>query len=354
MELLVRSTNLNGYLGLVRSLDADPVSLVRSVGLDPADLADQDSWVPISAAAELLERTAQATRCHDFGLRLAEVSRFSNIGPVGLAAREEPDVRSALALLIQYLHLYNEALQAHITETNGLAKVSMSLDLDTSATRRRQAMELLVGVCHHLLRNLIAPEWNPVSVHFTHAAPADLTTHHRALGPTIAFEQDVTAVSLYATDLDAPNRLSDPQLALYTRQLLRDIPTRHTAPLPDRARRIIEALLPTGRCSIGQLARALDVDARTVQRHLARTGDTYCSLLDAVRTDLARRHVARRNHPLTEVAGLLGFSGPAAFSRWFHTRFGTSPSTWRTAIRTTGAPPPPEVRPAARDCRTRG
>jgi AraC-like DNA-binding protein len=33
--------------------------------------------------------------------------------------------------------------------------------------------------------------------------------------------------------------------------------------------------------------------------------------------------------PLSEVAALVGFSGPAAFSRWFKQTFDCSPSEWR-------------------------
>ncbi|MFF1896379.1 AraC family transcriptional regulator [Streptomyces sp. NPDC058228] len=333
MELLVRTTSLNGYVDLVRSLRADPLPLVRSVGLDPAVLADPDQWFPVTAVVELLERSAEATDCPDFGLRLAEIGRLSNLGPLGLVAREEPDVRSALELLIQYLHLYNEALRAQITEANGLATVTVDLELETAPGRRRQAMELLVGVCHRIIRSLIAPDWSPVSVSLAHSAPADLTTHHRVLGTTIAYDQDFAGIVLYTADLDASNTLADPLLRTYARQFLQSLPAHRGSPLPQHVRGIVEALLPTGRCTIEQVARTLDVDVRTVQRHLARTGDTYSSLLEAVRADLAQRYVARLDRPLTDVAELLGFSALGTFSRWFHTRFGSSPTAWRAAMR---------------------
>ncbi|MEU6173570.1 AraC family transcriptional regulator [Streptantibioticus parmotrematis] len=331
MELLVRTTSLNGYVDLVRSFGADPLPLVRSVGLDPAVLADPDQWLPVTAVAELLERSAESTRSPAFGLRLAEVGRLSNLGPLALVAREEPDVRSALELLIQHLHLYNEALRAHISEANGLATVTVDLELDTAPGGRRQVMELLVGVCHRIIRRLIAPDWSPVSVSLTHGAPADPATHHRVLGTAIAYHQDFAGIVLYAADLNASNTLADPLLRTYARQFLQSLPAHRGSPLPQHARGIIEALLPAGRCTVEQVARALDVDVRTLQRHLARTGDTYSSLLGAVRADLAQRYTTRLDRPLTEVAELLGFASLGTFSRWFRTRFGSSPTAWRAA-----------------------
>ena len=96
-----------------------------------------------------------------------------------------------------------------------------------------------------------------------------------------------------------------------------------------RVRALIEALLPTGRCSIVQVARSLGVDRRTVQRRLADSGETFSSLLDAVRAELAERQVPNPRRSLTEIAEALGFSGSSAFSRWFRRRFGCSPSEWR-------------------------
>ncbi|WTW81930.1 AraC family transcriptional regulator [Streptomyces sp. NBC_00009] len=180
----------------------------------------------------------------------------------------------------------------------------------------------------------MASDWSPVSVSLTHSAPADPTTHHRVLGTTIAYDQDYAGIVLYAADLNASNTLADPLLRTYARQFLQSLPAHRESPLPQHVRGIIEVLLPTGRCTIQQVARTLDVDVRTVQRHLARTGDTYSPLLEAVRADLAQRYVTRLDRPLTEVAELLGFSALGTFSRWFHTRFGSSPTAWRAAVRT--------------------
>ena len=97
-----------------------------------------------------------------------------------------------------------------------------------------------------------------------------------------------------------------------------------------RVRELIEVLLPTGRCSIVQVARSLGVDRRTVQRRLAHSGETFSSVLNAVRAELAERLVPNPRRSLTEIAEELGFSEPSAFSRWFRGQFGCSPKQWRS------------------------
>ena len=71
-----------------------------------------------------------------------------------------------------------------------------------------------------------------------------------------------------------------------------------------------------------------------MHRHLGEAGQTYSSVLNATRVDLAEHLVAGRRYSLTEVADLLGFSSASNFSRWFRNEFGCSPKQWRAKHRT--------------------
>ncbi|MEV4124041.1 AraC family transcriptional regulator [Nocardia sp. NPDC049707] len=329
MKPLARYAALHSYVELGRSLGLDPVELIRAAGLDPASLSLQDRWVPAAAVADLLECSASASGCEDFGLRLAERRRFANLGPLSLVIREEPDVRSALRVMSRHEHMYNEALHTRLTEHDGIATIRVTLDLGAPG-EPRQAIELVVGVLHGLLRGFLGTGWQPMEVRFTHDAPRDRRTHHRILGPHVTFDQPFNGIVIYTTDLDAPNAMSDPQLRAYAKQFLGPVRDVQSATTLDRVRQLIELLLPTGRCSVDQIARSLGVDRRTIHRHLAAEGETFTTLLDAIRAELAQHMVTSRRHTVTEIAELLAFSSPGNFSRWFRQRHGCSPTQWRT------------------------
>ncbi|MFI6565750.1 AraC family transcriptional regulator [Streptomyces sp. NPDC050534] len=328
MRPLARTAALNGYVELSRSLGLDPRALMKAVGLDTADLAVQDRWISGTAVVRLLESSAAACGREDFGLLLTERRRFSNLGPISLLVREEPDVRSALALLIRHQHTYNEVLHARLSEGNGVATLKVDLRLGEPQPAR-QGTELAVGAFHRVLSGFLGPHWRPSAVCFGHPAPRDTAGHRRLFGPVVEFDRDFNGIVFYAADLDAPNAMADAQLRSYTRQYFEPIASAGTASEVDRVRDLIEALLPTGRCSIEQIARSLEVDRRTVHRHLARSGETFSSLLQSTRTALAEQFVANPNRSLTEVSTLLGFSSLSAFSRWFNEHFGTGPREWR-------------------------
>src|SRR3954454_7347237 len=98
---------------------------MAGVGLDIADLAVPDKWVPAGAVARLLERSAVASGLEDFGLRLGGLRRLATIGPLSVVLRQEPDLRSAVTLLTRYEHSYNEALRLRLDEPGDLATIRL-------------------------------------------------------------------------------------------------------------------------------------------------------------------------------------------------------------------------------------
>jgi AraC-like DNA-binding protein len=323
-----RYGSLSGYLELAMSLGLDPDALMRSVGLDPADLAVPDKWVPTARIARLLEFSARAGGREDFGLRLAEYRQPSTLGPLSLVLRYEPSLRSALDLLIRYEHSYNEAIRIRLSEGNGLATIRLWFELGEPVAAR-QGEELAVAALYGIIRDFLGPTWRPLSVCFSHDSPATLDTHIRVLGDRLRFGHDFTGLLMYARDLDAPNAAADPGRRLGKDETLRALGAPRGLTAADRARDLVEVLLPTGRCSADEVARAMGVDRRTLHRHLTHGGTTLSSIVDVSRAALAERYLANDRYRMTEISGLLGFAAPSAFTRWFRRRFGDSPSQWR-------------------------
>ena len=102
------------------------------------------------------------------GVRLVELRRFSNLGPLSMF-REQPDVCNALRILTRYQHLYNEALHIRLAEQQGISTIRIRLDLPIQ--QRRESTELTVGVLHRLMRAFLGATWQPVAVGFTHSPP---------------------------------------------------------------------------------------------------------------------------------------------------------------------------------------
>ncbi|NYI43020.1 AraC-like DNA-binding protein [Nocardioides aromaticivorans] len=327
MQPEVRAASLHGYVDLATGLGADAAALVADAGLDIASLATPDRWIPAAGAARLLATTAEATGRADFGLLMSQRRRLSTLGPLSVVLREEPDVRSALGLLLRYERSYNEALHLEVAEAGGLATIRLRFDAGQPVPTE-QTLDLATAAVVGILRTFLGDDWQPLSTCFAHPAPADLTTHLGLFGERLRFDHEFAGLVVGSADLDRPNASSDPALRPYTQQLLSTLPSARAESAVDQVRELVELLLPMGRASVDQVARSLGVDRRTLHRHLAGHGETYTSVLHAVRRRLAERYLAQGRQSLTDISGLLGFTAPSSFSRWFREQYGVAPRDW--------------------------
>jgi AraC-like DNA-binding protein len=328
----VRTATLDGYLGLARSVGLDPARILTYAGIAVADLAVPDKWVPASAVSRVLERSANESGLEDFGLRLAGLRRLATLGPLSVVLSQEPDLRSALTLLVRYEHSYNEALRMRLDEDGDLATMRLWFEFGEPAPTR-QATELATAALLGIVRELLGRQWEPLSICFTHRAPASLDAHRAAFGPRLQFGHEFSGLVFYATDLDAANTASDPLLRPYADQLRQALGAPPAATVTGQVTQLVEMLLPVGRCSTHQVARSLGVTQRTLHRQLAAEGQSFSAIVHTTREALAERYLAAERYSLTDVSELLGFTSPSAFSRWFRQRFGVSPTEWRATSR---------------------
>lgn len=327
MTSLVRAAALTNFPELASGFGLDPLRLLSEAGLQPRVLDDPDMRIPVERVGDLLERAAALSGCESFGLRMAETRQLSNLGPVGLLIRDQPTLRESLSVLLRYHLALNGGIALVIEEQSGVVVIQEEVVTGRPGSVR-QGIELAVGVMLRLLRQFLGPDWRPRRVCFTHEPPGDIATHLRVFGPCVEFRHDFNGIVCGRQDLDTVNPHADPVMARYAQQLL-DVSLPDQDGFLDDVRRAALLLLPSGRCSIEQVADQMGVACRTVQRRLAEEGTSFTTLVHELRAELAQRHVQGSTRPLTEVSALLGFSAPSGFSRWYASQFGCSPSEAR-------------------------
>ncbi len=254
--------------------------MVAREGLPVACLTDPDLRVPADSIASLLEATAVRSGVDDFGLRLAETRRLSNLGPLGLVVREQPTLRAAIEWAIRYLWMQNEGMTYRIEQAGSRVVLRLLILIDRPPGR--QAIELIIGVLVRTLRALVGEQWRPIAVAFQHAAPSSLASHRRVLGVTPTFGQDFTGLTLFASDLDVPIAGADPEMARQLERYIEWTTSQRRADFSGTARVLVTALLATGSCSAERLAAQMGVSRRTMHRRLARQDLTFMRVLDDV------------------------------------------------------------------------
>lgn len=319
MPHMSRSAVLTGYAALASAVGLDPYRMVRNAGLPLACLGDPNLKIPSAVIVGLLEASALQAEVSDFGLRLGTARELSNLGALGLLAREQSTVRQVVQALAENGWAQAEGIRIDLEDTDDLVIIHSSLTVK-GIGYSRQAYEMLLATMTHFVSRFQHRGWRPEMVMMMHSAPERGSKHTvsylKAFGSMPLFNQPVNAVVVRKFEMDQPIPGADPatadQLALY----LKHVAGERRVSFVDTVRELIMVLLPRGLCTTQRIARHLGVDRRTVHRKLKAQGHTFETLLRDVRIELASAYLLAGERQKKDISDLLGFSSPSAFSRW--------------------------------------
>lgn len=325
MAHLARSATLTGFIDLAVSLGLDPYKIANEAGVPVAAFNDPDMRVSARALDRVHELAAERSGVEDFGLRLAENRRLSNLGPIALVMREQPTIRAALVQLGRFIWLQNDAFSTSLEEVGDIAVLRLHTPTWTGA----QNAELAVGVAVRIFRELLGETWRPLEAHLPHAALGKPEVYLRVYGVIPQFEQDFIGLVLPRSDLARPISAADPAMARQVVRYLEQIAASRGSSFADKVREMIVLLLPNGGVTVERVARRLAMDRRTLHRRLLMEGTTFSDLLNTARREVAEPLLARSERSFQSIADLLGFSSLSAFAHWFRRQFGSTASAYR-------------------------
>lgn len=324
---IIRSSILNTFTILMRSLGHDPSALIRKVRLDHRLLEDSDLILTMRQLNELLELSAQETGVEDLGLRLAIARGIPDFGLVSLLLREQPCLKAVLDTLISHIHLHSNASYMRLDTIDGAPALVLDVLLDPKITRR-QSIETSVGSVVQLLRGMLGDQWSPAAIWFAHDAAQSNHLHGQYFRCDVAFGQQVNAILFRDADFDRVLQPNSPGTARALERYVLELATVEDS-YAQRVAHIIRRTLPRGEAKAKIVATHLGTNARTLNRWLAKEGVNFCTLLEEERRALIFDYLMDLDRTLSDISRMMGFYSLSAFSSWFHTTFGESPSSWR-------------------------
>jgi AraC-like DNA-binding protein len=350
MAEYVRAAALSGYFEVMASLGVDPRGLLQEQGLSTHLLFDPEQFISALAAIRLLERSAEATGCVTLGLRMAEGRSLANLGATSLLIAHQPTLRKTLETLQEFRARINSTLVLHFEEL----EEDVILREDFSLSRpepTRQSTDLALGVLARLCTTALGGSWAPRTVCFSHHAPpsADLPLYTRVFRCKPQFDCTFNGIVIGRADLDLTNDRADQQLALHARQLLHSVMSPAARGCAADVEQLIKLLLPAGRATVQICAASMGMTVRTLQRALDAEGETFSTLVNRARKQLATQYLANPRLRITDIADMLGYSSIGAFTRWHTQIFGVSPKVARREAGGAGGLAGREFQPPNRD-----
>lgn len=323
--------DLHAFLSERGLADTD---VTRDFGFDVAQTVARDGYFDLGEVMQLFEIMAMRTDDDAFGLHYGEACALGSVGVVYYTAANAPTLRTALQIRARRSDIMVNADALSFTEEGGIGRFRWKSG--AVGGPRRQFIDYVAALFVTQIRTMLCDRsWSPLKTELSHSPPRPgcMAEFERVFGTKIAFGNSHSALHIDAQSLARPLPNADPALhrALMSSFDKLATDTAATVSIVEKARLHMIRGGSFVAESEEDVARALNISVRTLQREFARSGTSFRAMADCARKQAALQLLHDTNLPLTEVAFRLGFSELSAFSRAAKKWFGRTAGEVRSA-----------------------
>lgn len=308
----------------------DVGALLKEAGLTASQIGKAESRFPVKCQIRFLNDVASALDDAFLGMHLARAIDLRELGLIYYVLASSADLDSALMRIARYSTIQNEGVQVRYVRGEALA-VSFEY-VGVGRTSDRHQIEFFVAILLRLCRHLTGRSLSPASVRLMHWRPklaADLKTF---FGCAVEFGAPVDQVVFSRDVKGAGLTHPDPYLNRLMQGYCDEILAHRRVKAGDwrlKVENAIAPLLPHAEATIENVARGLGISQRTLARRLDEEGTSFLDVLQELRLRLARQYFREPGISITQIAWLLGYQGPSAFTHAFKRWTGRSPREMR-------------------------
>ncbi|MFZ0731919.1 MAG: AraC family transcriptional regulator [Candidatus Sulfotelmatobacter sp.] len=303
-------------------------AVLRSAGL-PQSFADQPRVLLNTEELFALWRAiGEVSTDPAIGLQLGTESRTERFHPVGLAALSSENFGAAIGQMARYKQLTcpEEIVQEKDDQEWSIQFRWLLADEMEPPVLIECAFAWVLSTGRHGSGTRLSP----LRVEFIQPR-AHTKTIERHFGCPIVCGGARNAIVFGAADAQRPFVTRNAELLAmlapqFEEELKQENKDEHFA---ERVRVAIQQKLTGRRPTIEDIADALHVSSRTLQRRLQDEGSSFQRVLDEARHQLARHYLNNSFLELNEAAYLLGYEDGNSFVRAFRTWEGVPPARWR-------------------------
>jgi AraC-like DNA-binding protein len=330
-ELTVAAGLARGLIEVAVPKGAAEEALLARAGIAPAELDDQDNRIPFPKYVALMRAGKELCNDPALGLHFGELNDLARVSVVGLIGYASDTMLEAIEQMNRYGRL--------VIEFDGgpdrfrIAQQQRGLWLVDNRANANAFHELTESTFARLICGARRIGQQPMvkQIHVTHPDPGYADEYDRIFGVPVAFGAEWNAMEIdpavLSFRLNLQPRYVFGILTEHADALLKEL--ENSKSLRGRVENLLMPIMHKGDIGIEAIAAKLGMSRQTLFRKLKAEGITFEKLLDDLRHRLALGYLRGKKVSVNEVAYLVGFSDPAAFSRAFRRWTGSSPRAWR-------------------------
>jgi len=311
----------------VRRWNVAPAALLAATGLAETDLTSPVVRLPVSTVVRIAERARVLSGEPGIGFHVGMQARVTAHGYLGLAMLTASTLREAVEFGVRFFPTRTSAVALRLDPLEGRPAIVIDEQAPLGSARDILLIGAMYGTCR--IADALTGQTLPHDLDFAFPEPAYFQRFAALIPGRVRFKQRANRIYCPLPSLELPLVAADPAAFHLTReQCERELDAlSRERPLVARA----GALVVQGDGSVRSLpamARALSMSVRTLKRKLQEHGTSYTELIE-------QRHRQRAFELLDagltvdEIAGRLGYSDAANFTRAFRRWTGQSPRAFR-------------------------
>lgn len=248
---------------------------------------------------------------------------------LGHATLDAPNLGRALTRALRFFGLVLDDLGGSLEVRDGRAELTLHQHRGPQRFFAHATFLLLLfGLACWLVGRRIPYQ----SVVFRDALPPGTEDEYRVFfGPSLSDGGPATVVAFDARYLTLPVVQNERTLKEFLREAPANLLVKYRNPrsLTARLRHRLRQTAPADWPDLERMARHLNMAGSTLRRHLEDEGQSYQSIKDELRRDLALDLLGHTSRSMLDVAMELGFAEASAFHRAFRKWTGTRPGEYR-------------------------
>lgn len=304
--------------------------LLSGSGLTQAEVERPDARITARRAGRITRRLIRLSGREDIGMEYGMLIRPTTHGFLGYAVMSCATLAEALQVVHKYLALHLKDFTI-TRETKGQEVIITATENYNFGPMRQVFFEALLVASTQHVAFLVGRQLEDWEVKVDWPRPAYFDAYEDRL-PGWAFRQAHNQIRFPRYYLSLPLVMADPiALQHALAQVEKEAVVLAAATSPDIVPRVRALLEPDagGYPNLGDVAAGLCVSERTLKRKLNEAGTNFQALLDEARQRRAIELIREGKLSLQQIAQVLGYTDPAAFTRAFKRWTGERPSDFR-------------------------
>jgi AraC-like DNA-binding protein len=335
--MLYEPTTLASLSGLLATTlreeyGIDPAPIYKKAGVSLTPPQSPQLRYPLAKIRQLWELGKEASGDETIGLKTGRYAKPAQFYAFGYSWLASSTLLGALQRLTRYYQLMSTAsVEVSLVETDDSYALS-AIFPEESKSPPKEGIDCGMSALLTLCDIVAEKEIRPLRVELTCPATVHPDAYREALRAPIQFNAKIGTFHFDKETLREPLPHGTPDVARATDKIAEQyIETLDPKKVASQVKRLLIALLPSGKADQELVSSRLNRSASTLQRQLASEGLSYRDVLESTRRGLAEHYLRDNKHSYAQIAYMVGFSDQSNFSRAFKRWTSMSPKQFQAS-----------------------